>query len=135
MLTGPKRTIERARKLRKALSLPEVLLWKALRQRPRGWKFRRQHPAGPYVLDFYCAEARLAIEVDGIAHDMGDRPERDAVRDAWLAGQGVAVLRIPAGEVLRNADDAVRQIVSVCEARRPLHRPADGPPPRPGEDR
>ncbi|MFZ5706011.1 MAG: endonuclease domain-containing protein [Pseudomonadota bacterium] len=134
MLRGPKRTVERARKLRRALSLPEVLLWRALRDRPGGWKFRRQHPAGSYVLDFYCSGARLAIEVDGIAHDMGDRPERDTVRDAWLADKGVLALRIPAADVLRDVGAAVEQIVGVCEARSPLHRPADGPPPRTGED-
>jgi very-short-patch-repair endonuclease len=47
------------------MSLPEVLLWQALRARPGGWKFRRQHPSGPYVADFYCHEARLIVEVDG----------------------------------------------------------------------
>jgi very-short-patch-repair endonuclease len=134
MLTGPKRTVERARALRRVLSLPEVLLWRALRDRPGGWKFRRQHPAGPYVLDFYCSDARLAVEIDGIAHDMGDRSERDAVRDAWLATNGVVVLRIPAADVLRDADEMVQRIVSACQSRQPLHRPADGPPPRTGED-
>ncbi|MBP8231028.1 MAG: DUF559 domain-containing protein [Rhizorhabdus sp.] len=134
MLTGPKRTVERARKLRRALSLPEVLLWGALRKRPPGWKFRRQHPAGPYVLDFFCSEARLAVEVDGIAHDMGNRPERDTVREAWLAGRGVVVSRIPAADVLRDVNEVVQRIVGTCEARTPLHRPADGPPPRSGEE-
>ncbi len=134
MLTGPKRTVERARKLRRALSLPEVLLWSVLRKRSAGWKFRRQHPAGAYVLDFYCAEARLAVEVDGIAHNMGDRSERDAVRDAWLARNGVAVLHIPAADVLQDVGEVVQRTVSMCEARRPLHRPSDGPPPRAGEE-
>jgi very-short-patch-repair endonuclease len=134
MLTGPKRTVERARKLRRTLSLPEVLLWRVLRKRPTGLKFRRQHPAGPYVLDFFCSQARLAIEVDGIAHDMGDRSERDAVRDAWLARNGIAVLRIAAADVLRDVGEVVQQIVRACEARSPLHRPPDGPPPRSGEE-
>ena len=54
-----------ARKLRRKMTLPEVILWHWLRQRPQGLKFRRQHPTGPYVLDFFCSDARLAIEVDG----------------------------------------------------------------------
>ena len=71
-----------------------------------------------YVLDFYCAPAMLAIEVDGEAHARGDRPARDAVRDAWLASQGVRVLRYPAKEVLTNLEGVVRQIIAVAIRRR-----------------
>ena len=74
--------LKRARKLRREMSLPEVLLWRLLRGKPMGVKFRKQHPVGEFSLDFYCAEKRLGIEIDGIAHDMGDNPERDIVRDA-----------------------------------------------------
>jgi very-short-patch-repair endonuclease len=72
-----------ARKLRRKMTLPEVILWHWLRQRPDGLKFRRQHPTGPYVLDFFYSDARLAIEVDGEAHSRGNRPERDIGRDQW----------------------------------------------------
>ncbi|WP_029548882.1 endonuclease domain-containing protein [Rhizorhabdus wittichii] len=134
MLTGPRKTVERARRLRRELTLPEGLLWRVLRQRPGGFKFRRQHPAGGYVLDFYCTEVRVAIEVDGMAHDMGSRLERDAVRDAWLADRNVLVARIPARGVLADMAAVVEHIVAVCRQRLPLHRPADGPPPRSGEE-
>ena len=70
MLHGPQSTVKKARRLRRVMTIPEVILWTRLRQRPGGFKFRRQHPAGPYVLDFFCSEARLAIEVDGMVHDM-----------------------------------------------------------------
>ena len=122
---------KRARALRRVMTLPEVLLWRALRQRPSGLKFRRQHPAGPFVLDFYCEAAALAIEVDGMAHDMGDNPERDARRDAWLAERGITSLRIPAADMLRDLEAVVRQVVDRCQ---PLHHPAapDGPPPLQG---
>ena len=73
--------------------------------------FRRQHPIGPYVLDFYCAKSRLAIEVDGMSHDVGDRPERDLRRDAWLEAHGVKVMRVPAGEFARNFDETVDAIM------------------------
>ncbi|MGN6123758.1 MAG: endonuclease domain-containing protein [Sphingomonas oligoaromativorans] len=115
------------------MTLPEVRLWTILRSRPGGLRFRRQHPIGAYVIDFYCPQARLAIEVDGIAHDMGDAPERDARRDAWLAGQGIATLRISASDVLKETEAVVRLILERCA--RPLHHPAGGPPPHfHGED-
>jgi len=78
------------------MSLPEVLLWQLLRKAPDGLKFRREHPTGEYSLDFYCADARLAIEVDGEAHSFGQRPRRDDRRDAWLAAAGIMTLRVPA---------------------------------------
>ncbi len=135
MLAGPAKTVKRARRLRRELSVPEVILWARLRLRPDGFKFRRQHPAGQYILDFYCNEARLAVEVDGISHDMGDRPEEDATRDDWLAANNVAVLRIPASHIIRDVATALEQIVAVCRERgNPLHQPAAGPPPRSGEE-
>ena len=112
------------------MSLPEVLLWQALRKRPGGLKFRHEHPTGEFSLDFYCGDARLAIDVDGEAHGRGDRPDRDSRRDAWLASNGIATLRVPAAEVLRDLDAAVRGIVAQVLSRLPLHRPSDGPPPR-----
>lgn len=143
MVTGPRDTIKRARMLRSEMSLPEVLLWKGLRKRPRGLKFRPQHPAGVYVLDFYCAAAKLAIEVDGFAHDSSIAVRRDARRSAFLRSQGVATLRVPAKAVLQDLEAAVTRIVEVCRervrqrrasGRVPLHHPSDGPPPRSGED-
>ena len=119
----------KARQLRRAMSLPEVLLWQQLRQRPDGMKFRRQHPAGPFVLDFYCEDARLAIEVDGEAHDRGNRPGRDQKRDRWLREQGIDVLRVLAKDVLKDMDSVIRLVVDRCN---PLHRPAAGPPPLQG---
>ena len=106
-----------AKRLRKQMTPPEIALWLALRANEEGLRFRRQHAAGPYVLDFYCAPARLAIEVDGEAHNHGNRPERDAARDAWLA-QNIQVLRYPAREMLANLDDVVRQVTCVSIKRR-----------------
>jgi very-short-patch-repair endonuclease len=109
-----RRTVSRARKLRRRMTLPEVLLWRALRKEPEGVKFRRQHPVGPYVLDFYCPQARLGIEIDGIAHDMGDNPERDETRALWLAGRKIALLRVPASEVFKSVDQVAEAIVASC---------------------
>jgi len=93
---------------------PEILLWRELKKRPDGLKFRHQHPAGPYSLDFYCYEASLCVEVDGEIHGRGDQPERDAVRDDWLISQKVRVLRINASEVLRDMEAVVLHIVTTA---------------------
>jgi very-short-patch-repair endonuclease len=118
VLQGTPDSRRQAKALRKTLSLPEVLLWQALKARPGGFKFRKQHSAGPYVADFYCHEARPIIEVDGDNHDFGDRPERDRLRDAWFAGHGLVVLHIPAREVLSDCDAAVTGIVDRAAQRR-----------------
>ncbi|RXD05485.1 endonuclease domain-containing protein [Sphingomonas sp. UV9] len=109
-----------AKRLRKQMTPPEIALWLALRDNEAGLRFRRQHAAGPYVLDFYCAPARLAIEVDGEAHNYGNRPERDATRDAWLIAQDIRVLHYPAREMLENLDDVVRQITAIAVRRRSI---------------
>ncbi|WP_310532503.1 endonuclease domain-containing protein [Novosphingobium sp.] len=96
------------------MSLPEVLLWNLLRKKPGGVKFRRQHPVGPYVIDFYCPSAKLGFEIDGSAHDMGDRPEKDAERDTWLAGQGIEIVRIPASAVLKSDVEVAAAILRRC---------------------
>ncbi|XUU61945.1 endonuclease domain-containing protein [Erythrobacter sp. HA6-11] len=106
-----------ARRLRKTMSLPEGLLWRELRARKSGLKFRRQHPVGRYVLDFYCAAAKLGIEIDGIAHDMGDRRKYDTRRDAWLTSKGISVLRIAASDVLRDPNECAEAIANYCKGK------------------
>ena len=136
---GSPRTLRRpeayaARSARRDMSLPEILLWQRLKGSPEGVAFRKQHPIGSYRADFYCASAKLVIEVDGVAHDMDDRPRRDDRRNEWLCSQGYDVLRVLASDVLRDADGAAAAVISY--ASRPLHHSpaASGPPPRAGED-
>jgi very-short-patch-repair endonuclease len=107
-------TVERARRLRREMSLPEVLLWRILRVKPMGVKFRNQHPLGDFVVDFYSHSARTAFEIDGISHNMGDQPEFDVRRDAKLNGLGVQVIRIPAADVLRDPDSVADSMVRHC---------------------
>ncbi len=123
--------VKRARDLRGNLSVPERLLWQQLRLRPGGFKFRRQHPFGPYVVDFCCLSERLIVEVDGIAHDMGDRPQRDDTRTQFLKENGFRVLRISAQRVLADAVGTAEAIAA--RAASPHHQPSAGPPPRAGE--
>ena len=109
-------TVRMARGLRRVMSPPEVLLWQRLRLRPCGVKFRRQHPVGVYVADFYAPDARMIVEVDGLAHDA--RVERDALRDEWLRGQGFVVVRVAASDVLKDADAVVDGVVRLILASR-----------------
>jgi very-short-patch-repair endonuclease len=122
-----------ARSQRRSGNLPEVMLWRALRTRPDGLKFRRQHPISDYSLDFACLSARLCIEVDGEHHARADQPARDIERDLTLATFRFRTLRIPAGDILTDLDAAVRGIVAACH--QPLHHSTapNGPPPRAGE--
>jgi very-short-patch-repair endonuclease len=117
------------------MSPAAALLWSALRERPGGFKFRRQNPQHPFALDFACLQARLAVEVDGEVHDRGEAPKRDAARDVALSRLGFATMRIPAAEVFRNLEGVVSGIVEACRARGPLHHASHGPPPRSGEER
>ena len=116
--------VAQARRLRKSMTLPEVLLWRLLKGQPQGVKFRRQHPSSKIGMDFYCLDARLVIEVDGFAHNTGDRPERDAKRDAWLRSHKLDTERIPASDVLKDAEAVAESILSLALSRLPLHHPA-----------
>ena len=107
--------------------MPEGLLWQVLRTRPEGLKFRRQHPLGPFIADFYCASAKVVVEVDGAMHGIEDRAASDFRRDAWISEQGLRIVRIFAVDVMRDLDAVVRMIVAECAL--PLHHPADGSPP------
>ena len=111
-----------ARRLRRSMSPPEVLLWQILRRSPAGIKFRRQYAIGPYVADFYCPSARLAIEIDGSIHNFEQQAEHDVRRDELIGKFGVRVSRIAASDVLRDAASVASAIVDLCSAG-PLHHP------------
>jgi very-short-patch-repair endonuclease len=118
-MRSPSHTVNRARSLRKEMSPPEVLLWLQLRQqRPEGLAFRRQHPIGPYVADFYCAVAKLVIEVDGAGHTEDAQIAHDRRRDAYMRELGYRILRIPGGDVMRNADDVAQGVIEAALAYR-----------------
>ena len=100
-----------ARKLRKEQTNAEQLLWHVLRNRQfGGLKFRRQYPVAPYVLDFYCHEARLAIEVDEGQHSEPDKERRDTERTAYLGRQGITVIRFWNHEVLQETEAVLEQL-------------------------
>ncbi|MFN4092508.1 MAG: endonuclease domain-containing protein [Brevundimonas sp.] len=111
-------TVLKARSLRRRLTPPEARLWTRLRgDQLDGVSFRRQHPIGPFVLDFYCPEAKLAVEVDGSVHSQPEQAAKDQRRTRWLATQGVRVIRIAAEDVRVNLDEVLAFIARTVRDR------------------
>ncbi len=112
-----------ARTLRKHDTWAEKLVWRWLRDRRfSAYKFRRQHPFGSHVLDFFCVEAFLDIELDGGQHGHPGRQKKDAERDRWLEARGVKVLRFWNSR-LRREKEVIRNSIWQClqeRAPRPL---------------
>jgi very-short-patch-repair endonuclease len=99
------------RVLRAALTPAEARLWLALQHRQlAGRKFRRQHSVGPYVLDFFCPEEQLAVELDGAAHDSSAAQNRDCERDTYLAELGIRVARYENRDVTENLEGVLLDI-------------------------
>ena len=121
----PKPKVALARQMRRNMTEPEWLLWERLKQRfDDGLVFKRQKPYGPYILDFYCFAAGLAIEVDGGLHGEDNKRAADEKPDRFLMDEGLYVYRVPALEIYRNTDavaDGVRLLA--------LQRQQDTPPP------
>ena len=109
------RAVQRARALRSEMTKCEQELWRVLKKSNTGFRFRRQYPAGPYVLDFYCPEARVAVEVDGDPHSF--RQERDAARDEWLFQHDICCVRVASLDVLSNWDGVLEEIRRACADR------------------
>ena len=108
-----------ARKLRKEQADAEQLLWRLLRGKQLdGFKFRRQHPIDPYVLDFYCHEVRLGIELDGGQHGEPTQETHDEVRGAFLSRQGIRVLRFWNSDVFGNTEGVLEAIYDALTAER-----------------
>ncbi len=100
-----------AREMRHDPTPSEDLLWQSVRNRQlSGYKFRRQHTIDRFILDFYCAEARLVVEVDGPIHQY--TPAEDAIRQTFLEAQGLRVLRFTDRQVLESLDSVLKQIAA-----------------------
>ncbi len=98
--------------LRSSMTKAERCLWDRLSNNQLdGFKFRRQHPIGPYVADFYCHKARLVIEVDGKDHNQTERKQNDEVRDIEMKELGLKVIRVKNEEVLNDIDKVIKRIL------------------------
>ena len=96
-------------------------------ERLKGLQFRRQHPIGPYILDFYCSAPRLAIEIDGSSHASEVQTRHDENRDRWLHGKGITVLRVAVADVL--CDENLESLLSHIEKIAAPSTAFGGPPP------
>ena len=107
---------EAARRLRRNMTPAEQTLWDALKGRQvAGMKFRRQHPVGPFILDFYCPERKLVIELDGAIHEV--QANRDQVRTEQLADYGYHVIRFRNDEVFDDLDSVLERILRAAGER------------------
>ena len=110
---------ERARELRRTMSVPERKLWRELSNRQAGGlRFRRQHPLGIYIVDFVCLERKLIIEVDGGQHGEYEQMVHDQRRTEWLSNEGYRVIRFWAHEVMGNLEGIVETIMHEAETEK-----------------
>jgi very-short-patch-repair endonuclease len=110
--------LKRARAIRRAMTPAELRLWNQLRaHRLMGLGFRRQHPLGPFIVDFACPAARVIVEMDGSQHACDEAEAMDARRTAWLESEGWQVLRFWNDDVLKSLDDVCQHIWMACDGR------------------
>ena len=102
------------RNLRRRQTDAEKLLWECLRRkRLKGLKFRRQHPIGRYIADFYCPEVHLALELDGSIHQVKDQKEYDKIRQEAIEMRGIRVVRVKNEEVEQDIDSVIKRVLSL----------------------
>ncbi len=106
--------LQLARDHRHPLTPAEAKIWSRARNRGLGFKIRRQHPIWRFIADFYCAEAKLVIEIDGDSHAEPDQEEYDKARTEWLEERGYKVIRIMNEDVHKHLEDALNEIFLTC---------------------
>lgn len=110
-IRGQAGSLDLKRQLRSDMTGPETRLWAKLRARQlRGLKFRRQHGIGPYIVDFYCPERSLVIEVDGDSHADADQMLKDQLRDRYLESLGLRVIRYFNDDIVKNLDGVLEDL-------------------------
>ncbi|CAE6920677.1 putative protein [Vibrio sp. B1ASS3] len=106
--------------LRTNMPKPEEVLWQRIRRKQLGVKFRRQHGIGRYIVDFYCTELNLVIEIDGNSHFSDEGKEKDAMRDAFLEALGIKVLRFTNEEVMKQTESVLERLFNLVRSSNPL---------------
>jgi very-short-patch-repair endonuclease len=109
--------LQLARDMRHPLTPAEAKIWSRVRNRGLGFKIRRQHPIWRFIADFYCAEAKLVIEIDGESHVEPEQKEYDQARTEWLEERGYKVIRIMNEAVYKHPEDALNEIYLNCKER------------------
>jgi very-short-patch-repair endonuclease len=109
-----------AAKLRVSMTETELKLWEYLKIKPLGFKFRRQHPIGGFVLDFYCHKLKLSIEIDGGYHLTKEQTEKDKIRTNYLSEIGISEIRFTNEQVLNKYENVIENVNSKLRAGLPL---------------
>ena len=113
-------SFERAKELRKCLTEAEMILWNYLRTKPFGYKFRRQHPIGKYVVDFFCYKLNLIIEADGSVHEEPEIKKQDEERQKKLESMGLRILRFTNKEISDDQKTVITRINAYLNQSPPL---------------
>ncbi len=113
---GDKKNLSLKRKLRSRMTPAENKLWLKLKGKQLGLKFRRQHGIGPFIVDFFCPDKKLVIEVDGEIHAREERIEKDRLREDYLKGFELQVIRYRNEEVLSNIECVLEDLMRRIEA-------------------
>jgi len=116
MNTKKSKNISFCRNLRQHQTEAEIILWGAIRNRRLGnFKFRRQYPYPPYILDFYCDKLRLALELDGYVHAYPDQDKKDKDRQDFIESKGITVIRYPNTYIKEELDEVLEDILTKCK--------------------
>jgi very-short-patch-repair endonuclease len=108
--------LKRAREMRQPQTAAEATLWQHLRNRNLEYKFRRQHPIERFIIDFYCAELKLCIEIDGDSHMEKEQQEYDAARTEYLESLRCRVIRFTNEDIRFNIHAVAQEIMNICNA-------------------
>ena len=111
---------EKRQSLRVNSTKPEQVLWTQLRGQQLGVKFRRQHGIGHYIVDFYCSEFQLVIEIDGDSHFSPEAIEKDEQRDAYMRGLGLKIIRVTNIDVMNNLEGVYDVIKKAIDKQRSI---------------
>ena len=106
--------------LRTNMPKPEEILWQRIRRKQLGVKFRRQHGIGRYIVDFYCPELNLVIEIDGDSHFSDEGKEKDTIRDSFMETLGIKVLRFTNEEVMKQTESVLERLFNLVRSSNPL---------------
>ncbi len=123
VINNIKKFIYRRKELRNQSTPQEILLWNKLKHSQLGFKFRRQHSIGSYILDFYCPSKKLAIEIDGSQHFEKESKEYDNIRTDYLHALDIQVLRFTNGEVNTNITGVLERIHAGLQDHHPQPPP------------
>jgi very-short-patch-repair endonuclease len=110
LLHNKEKLKDRRRELRRKSTVEEEIIWNELRDRKLGYKFKRQHSIGGYILDFYCSEQKLVIEIDGKSHSQSEAKEYDKIRDTYFNELGYTTIRFLNKDIKNNLERVLNEI-------------------------